>query len=183
MTRRAFANLLSLRRLAGVSLFLTVLTGLTGCFSLSGLYSVDKETGVTRYDPGGGADGNGGTAPKPSDDNKRPGQPQSEASSLLSGDGISPGDERLLRVTEEYWLQTPWFGVSSIIVMVKRLPGPSVIVVPAGSLLEETMHPLSVVTEIPTDHRRSRIKVSVSFHLGDVPPFVKVDRFVNPDFY
>jgi hypothetical protein len=184
MTHRVLVNLPPLRRVAGAFLVLMVLSGMTGCISLSGMYPTTGESGAAHGDDSeNGSDTSEPKAPDSSNDEETADQTE-RTSSVVSGDDARPEEERLLRVTREYWLQTPWFGVSSIILTVKRLPAPSVIVVPPGSLLEETMRPLpEVVPDVPGNHRKSRVRVSVSFHLGDVPPFVDADRYANPEYY
>ncbi|MFW5643426.1 MAG: hypothetical protein ACOCYQ_05310 [Alkalispirochaeta sp.] len=105
---------------------------------------------------------------------------------LISGFSTEQTDEelRLLRVTEQYWIETPWFGVSSLIVMVTRSLPMTKIVIPDGSLLSGPMRPVdATVSRLPADYRRERIQVSVSFHLGDVPPFVDPGRYNNPEAY
>lgn len=108
------------------------------------------------------------------------------AEALISGLSADQQEEdlRLFRVTEQYWIETPWFGVSSLIVMVKHSPPRTRILVPEGSLLSGTMRRVgAAVTELPPDYRRERFRVSVSFHLGDVPPFVDPGRYNNPEDY
>jgi len=143
--------------------------------------SGDERSGTDGTDPAG-APGEGDTSGEGASSEES----ATAAEALISGLSADQQEEdlRLFRVTEQYWIETPWFGVSSLIVMVKHSPPRTRILVPEGSLLSGTMRRVgAAVTELPPDYRRERFRVSVSFHLGDVPPFVDPGRYNNPEDY
>lgn len=138
----------------------------------------ESEGGTTDGSDGGDAV-TGGDGDSPSDEVAGPSDEESGITGVPA-----PEDRPLFRVTEDYWLETPWFGVSSIIVVVRRTTPKTRIVVPEEALLYNTMRNVDGFVEVlPKDLKKDRIRVGVSFHIGDVPPFVDRDRYANPEDY
>lgn len=178
-------------------LLLTVLTGIAAvsCVSLEAFYpqapigqeapGPTPQEGPTNSggDATGDSDGTAGADGGGTDGT--PDAPPGETGENGAITGVpAPGDRPLFRVTEDYWLETPWFGVSSIIVVVRRTTPKTRIVVPEETLLHSTMRNADgFVESLPTDLRKDRIRVGVSFHIGDVPPFIDRDRYAHPEDY
>lgn len=168
---------------AAIVVVVAVAFAFSGCISISELYPND--TGAPTEQDGGaeGGDsttqpGNGGGTPGDGGDGAtRPDE-------FVSGTTAPPDDAVFFRVTEDYWVQTPWFGVSSIIVMVKwRLPQTKILI-REGTILEGPMqHVDAAVRQLPADYRRERFGLTVAFHFGDVPPFVDPERYNDPENY
>ncbi len=137
-------------------LSLSLVLSAAGCTSLTGISggTGDGRDGSSTQDTEAGADDSGESEPAAAD------------GEAVSGD-VTEEDGRFIRVTEEYWIQTPWFGVSSLILTVKRLPGPSAIIVSPDSILAGTMSVLpEVVHELPADHPSQPSQSECEFSSG-----------------
>ncbi|MDA3949515.1 MAG: hypothetical protein PF508_09820 [Spirochaeta sp.] len=158
---------------------------LGGCVSLGGVYGQTSSGSSGTSDASGGDSGEteeSGTEPDGGDTGES-GRVE-DADPVVSGSRPGDADAPFFRVTEDYWVQTPWFGVSSIIVMIRRTLPPTRIVVPPESLLASVMRPVdNVVPALPADHRLDRIRININFHMGDVPPFFDPERYANPEDY
>lgn len=175
VSRPRWNEYILLSRLGTISAIIVALSVLQGCISIQAVNSDAAPESVQETE-----------SPQEVDEDEPGGtemdQPDPATQGEAGTEAPAPTERPLLQVTEDYWIETPWFGVSSIILVIKRTTPPTRIVVPEGTLLYETMRSVrGTVERLPTNLRKDRIQVGISFHIGDVPPFVDREAYSNPE--
>jgi hypothetical protein len=101
-----------------------------------------------------------------------------------SEEEIPPEDLPTFRVTDEYWLATPWFNVSAVVLMVGRTNPPTTIVIPESSPMREFMrNERGVVVGEAHGARRDRFVLRLGVQLGDAPAFLDDARLRQSFLY
>ncbi len=93
-------------------------------------------------------------------------------------------DEPTFRVTEDYWVETPWFGVSSIVLKVGRTSPETTIVLPESSVMRDYMRDeAGVVIGDSFEGRSDQFLLSLGFQLDDKPAFIEEARIRQSFIY
>lgn|GEM_PF-3402637 len=89
------------------------------------------------------------------------------------GAGDADGDGRIFRVTEDYWVDTPWFSVSSIVLKVGRTSPQTTIVLPESSIMRNYMQgDAGVVIADSFEAQRNQFLLSLGFQMEGTQAFV-----------
>lgn len=89
------------------------------------------------------------------------------------GTAESGGDDRVFRVTEDYWVDTPWFSVSSIVLKVGRTSPQTTIVLPESSIMRNYMQgDAGVVIADSFEAQRNQFLLSLGFQMEGTQAFV-----------
>ena len=108
----------------------------------------------------------------------------SERDAAAASDGTENAEERqpLFQTSEDYWVETPWFSVSSIIIRVRTTQTRTVIVLPESSIMRDyMMNDRNVVFDADAVPHRMRFLLGLGLKTGDVDPFFDSDRIESPE--
>lgn len=93
-------------------------------------------------------------------------------------------DTPTFRVTEDYWVDTPWFSVSSVVLKVGRTSPRTTIVLPESSIMRDYMRgEADVVISDSFEAQRNQFLLSLGLQLGDTQAFVDEARLRQSFIY
>ncbi len=111
-----------------------------------------------------------------------PGRSRSgNGASTVEGTDDTEEEAPLFQTSEDYWVQTPWFSVSSIIIRVRTTQPRTVIVLPESSVMRDYMtNDRNVVFDADSIPHRMRFLFGLGIKTGDIDPFFDPDRIDRP---
>ena len=86
--------------------------------------------------------------------------------------------------SEDYWITSPWFNVSSFVLTVRSQSAQTQILIHESSPLFDYMSAdRNVIADFDTDVPSRRFFLGLCLSLGDTPAFVDHDRVLHPELY
>ncbi|MCG8481648.1 MAG: hypothetical protein MI724_21305 [Spirochaetales bacterium] len=112
------------------------------------------------------------------------GSSSEEGAAADRGEGVETVEERvpLFQTSEDYWVHTPWFSVSSIVVRVRTTQPRTIIILPESSIMRDyMMNDRNVVFDADSIPHRMRFLLGLGLKTGDIEPFFDSDRIERPE--
>ena len=93
-------------------------------------------------------------------------------------------DTPVFQTSEDYWVQTPWFSVSSVVIRVRTTQPRTVIVLPESSIMRDyMMNDRNVVFNADAVPHRMRFLLGLGLKTGDTDPFFDSDLIEHGQRY
>lgn len=152
-----------LQILLGVALAVIAVSAISGCATVAG---------------------GSGAVPAPTSDDSSAAEQNATAGDAANNREPPQENEPVFRVTEDYWVDTPWFSVSSIVLRVGRRSPQTTIVLPESSIMRDYMRGESgVVIADSFEAQRNQFLLSLGFQMEGAEPFVDEARLRQSFIY